>query len=139
MERHTDAHRGKPSGSESSFLMDWYFITRKNLRRRKPYSYRLPDIEQDAVAETCYMQIVSSGPDSDWADIMQLYLTSITEARTRITITTPYFIPNESILNALKIAALGRLGSVSCFPRKRTVVLYIMPAFPMSTNCWMPG
>lgn len=92
---------------ESSFLMDWYFITRKNLRRRKPYSYRLPDIEQDAVAETCYMQIVSSGPDSDWADIMQLYLTSITEARTRITITTPYFIPNESILNALKIAALG--------------------------------
>jgi cardiolipin synthase len=53
------------------------------------------------------MQIVSSGPDSDWADIMQLYLTIITEARERISISTPYFIPNESILNALKTAALG--------------------------------
>jgi len=53
------------------------------------------------------MQIVSSGPDSDWADIMQLYLTLITEARERISITTPYFIPNESILNALRTAALG--------------------------------
>lgn len=92
---------------ESSFLMDWYFITHKNLRRRKPYSYRLPDLEEDPVTETCYMQIVSSGPDSDWADIMQLYLTTITEARKRISITTPYFIPNETILNALRTAALG--------------------------------
>lgn len=92
---------------ESSFLMDWYFITHKNLRRRKPYRYQLPYLAEDSVPETCFMQIVSSGPDSDWADIMQLYLTIITEARERISITTPYFIPNESILNALKTAALG--------------------------------
>lgn len=92
---------------ESSFLMDWYFITQKNLRRRKRYAYSPPDLEENAVPETCYMQIVSSGPDSDWADIMQLYLTIITEARMRISITTPYFIPNETILNALKTAALG--------------------------------
>jgi cardiolipin synthase len=38
---------------------------------------------------------------------MQLYLTFITEAKERISITTPYFIPNESILNALRTAALG--------------------------------
>jgi cardiolipin synthase len=92
---------------ESSFLMDWYFITHKNLRRRKPYTYRLPVMEEDTVPETCFIQIVSSGPDSDWADIMQLYLTFITEAKERISITTPYFIPNESILNALRTAALG--------------------------------
>ncbi|MDY0174742.1 MAG: cardiolipin synthase [Bacteroidales bacterium] len=92
---------------ESSFLMDWYFITNKNLRRRKHYKYSLPQLPEDSVPETCYMQIVSSGPDSDWADIMQLYLTLITEARERISITTPYFIPNESILNALRTAALG--------------------------------
>lgn len=92
---------------ESSFLMDWFFITHKNLRRRKPYSYRLPPMQEDTVHETCYIQIVSSGPDSDWADIMQLYLTFITEAKERISITTPYFIPNESILNALRTAALG--------------------------------
>ncbi|NLA15822.1 MAG: cardiolipin synthase [Bacteroidales bacterium] len=92
---------------ESSFLMDWYFITHKNLRRRKHYRYKLPELTEDIVPETCFMQIVSSGPDSDWADIMQLYLTIITEARERISISTPYFIPNESILNALKTAALG--------------------------------
>ncbi|HOF76566.1 MAG TPA: cardiolipin synthase [Bacteroidales bacterium] len=92
---------------ESSFLMDWYFITHKNLRRRRHYSYQLSYLQEDSVPETCYMQIVSSGPDSDWADIMQLYLTIITEARNRISINTPYFIPNESILNALRTAALG--------------------------------
>ena len=103
---------------ESSFLMDWYFITHKNLRRRRHYSYQLPYLEEDTVPETCYMQIVSSGPDSDWADIMQLYLTTITEARTRISITTPYLIPNESILNALRTAALGGVEVRIMLPRE---------------------
>ncbi len=92
---------------QSSFLMDWFFITHKNLRLRKRYNYKLPELNTEPAPETCFMQIVSSGPDSDWADMMQLYLTLITQAKKRISLTSPYFIPNESILNALRTAALG--------------------------------
>ncbi len=118
---------------QSSFLMDWFFITHKNLRPNRPRKRRigsrnklaeanatasqtpvilpeqgLQDLTQDTLSrETCFMQIVSSGPDSDWADIMQLYLTLINQAQHRISLITPYFIPNETILNALRTAALG--------------------------------
>lgn len=93
---------------QSSFLMDWFFITHKNLRARKRYDYALPPLSDDVQApESCFMQIVSSGPDSEWADIMQLYLTLITQAQKYIHLISPYFIPNETILNAIRTAALG--------------------------------
>lgn len=107
---------------QSSFLMDWYFITHKNLRsRRKKRKKGIPDpkptksIQAD---ETCFMQIVSSGPDSDWADIMQLYLTIINQAKSRISLITPYFIPNESIMDALRTAALGGVDVRVLIPEK---------------------
>lgn len=53
------------------------------------------------------MQIASSGPDSDWASIMQAFFAAISRARRSIYISTPYFLPNQSILTALKVAALS--------------------------------
>jgi cardiolipin synthase len=38
---------------------------------------------------------------------MQCYFAAISKAKKNIYIITPYFTPNESILNAIKIAALG--------------------------------
>ena len=51
------------------------------------------------------MQIVSSGPDSSIPVIRDNYLRLIGKARDHIYIQTPYFIPDEAILAALKIAA----------------------------------
>ncbi len=53
------------------------------------------------------LQITSSGPDSDWASIMQAFFTAITRANKHIYISSPYFVPNESILTALKTASLS--------------------------------
>jgi cardiolipin synthase len=55
------------------------------------------------------VQLINSGPDSDRASIMMSYFAAITLARDYIYITTPYFIPNESLLTALKTAALGKV------------------------------
>lgn len=63
-------------------------------------------------------QIIASGPDSDWASIMQCYFAAITKATKHIYIITPYFTPNESLLNALKIAALGGVDVYLMLPEK---------------------
>ncbi len=64
------------------------------------------------------MQLVKSGPDSEFPAIMQGILKMITLAERNIYITTPYFVPNESIMDALKIAALGGIDVRILFPHR---------------------
>ncbi len=83
------------------FLIDWYFLSGEILIKEKIY---FPQLK---VKGDSWIQVASSGPDSDWANIMQAYLSAIATAHERVFLCTPYFSPNESILNALKTAALS--------------------------------
>jgi len=85
---------------QAIFATDWYFL-KKELLDDPLY------FPKTTVTKQVLMQIVASGPDSDWASIMQAYFTSITSANSNIFISTPYLMPNESILTALKTAALS--------------------------------
>lgn len=94
---------------QSSFLLDRYFIIKQQFNRKKKY-YPIPVKENFDISnsqEHIYSQIVTSGPDSDWAGIMQCYFLAITSAKREIYIVTPYFTPNESIINAIKTASLS--------------------------------
>ncbi|MBE9467692.1 MAG: cardiolipin synthase [Bacteroidetes bacterium] len=82
------------------FLIDWYFITKKLIDGEKYFP-------ENKVVEEHLVQITASGPDSDWASIMQSYFVAITTAKNYIYISTPYLMPNESILTALTTAALS--------------------------------
>ena len=53
------------------------------------------------------IQVTTSGPDSEWDSIKQLYFLLISSAENSIFIHTPYFIPDLSIVMALKTAALS--------------------------------
>lgn len=57
-----------------------------------------------------YIQITASGPDSRWESIKQLYFLLISSAERSIAIQTPYFIPDASIVMALKTAALSGIN-----------------------------
>ena len=98
---------------QATFMLDRYFILNKNLGHRRKYYPYVGAVSKDDLATGAaggnryYTQILASGPDSDWAAIMQCYFTAITKARNHICIITPYFIPSESILNAIKITALS--------------------------------
>ena len=95
---------------QSSFLMDRYFTVNRQFRkkRKRYYPQIFPEkVENINTRGTIYSQIITSGPDSDWASIMQCYLAAMSGAKKSICIVTPYFTPNESILDAIKIAALG--------------------------------
>lgn len=85
-----------------TFLTDWYFATGIQLRDKEKYLA----LREEYAGDTA-VQIVTSGPDSDWATIMQAYFAAISKATDHIYISTPYFMPGESLLTALKVAALS--------------------------------
>ncbi len=94
---------------QSSFLLDRYFIINQQFNRKRKYYpiTVIKDFDLSEAPEHIYSQIVTSGPDSDWAGIMHCYFMAITSAKKEIFIVTPYFTPNESILTAMKTASLS--------------------------------
>lgn len=100
---------------QAIFVADWYFLAPKKER------ILLSDEKYFAPEKTesyCPIQIASSGPDSDWAAIMQAFFSAITSAKRSIYISSPYFLPNQSILTALKVAALSGLDVRVLLPNK---------------------
>jgi cardiolipin synthase len=69
------------------------------------------------------MQLVKSGPDSEFPAIMQGVLKMITMATENIYITTPYFVPTESIMESLKMAALSGVDVKILFPGRYDHIL----------------
>jgi cardiolipin synthase len=53
------------------------------------------------------IQIVSSGPDSQWGAIRQQYFRMITNAQQRLYLQSPFFILEESLAEAIKTACLA--------------------------------
>ena len=63
------------------------------------------------------VQIVSSGPDSEREFIKDGYIKMINLAKKYVYIETPYFIPDESFLNAVKLAALSGIDVRIILPK----------------------
>lgn len=83
------------------FINDWSFVTDGELLYDMKY-FPMPDVPQ-----TLPIQIATSGPDSPHATIMQAYFAAIGNARRYIYISTPYLLPNQPIVTALKVAAMS--------------------------------
>lgn len=58
---------------------------------------------------TAGIQMLTSGPTDRWGNIELQFLKAISNAKRRIYIQTPYFLPPESLLRALQAAALARV------------------------------
>ncbi|MDR1585025.1 MAG: cardiolipin synthase [Prevotellaceae bacterium] len=87
-------------GLQMLFLIDWHFVDTKLVTDVKYF----PKPQKH---ETNIIQTVASGPDTDWAAIMQGIASAIMTADKYVYIQTPYFIPTEVILNCVQIAALS--------------------------------
>jgi len=64
------------------------------------------------------MQVVSSGPDTEWQHIKNGYVKMIVTAKKYIYLQTPYFIPDDTLLDTLKIAALSGVDVRIMIPDK---------------------
>lgn len=81
------------------FLTTWDFVTNETIKIKEEY-FPKTECKKDVA-----IQIAASGPDTDWANIMEAILTAINNAENYIYITTPYFIPNDQVITALQIAS----------------------------------
>ena len=88
---------------QSVFMFDWYNAVRENLFS-PPY---FPPSATKPTEGDLPVQILTSGPDSQWAAIRQLYFFMIISAQRHVYIQSPYFIPDVSIAEALKAAAMS--------------------------------
>lgn len=83
------------------FALDWNYAAKENLFVEDRL-FEIPVYRRNGRDP---VQIISSGPDSKSADIRDNYLKLINKARHHIYLQTPYFIPDDSIKDALYIAA----------------------------------
>jgi cardiolipin synthase len=95
------------------FIADWNFCCPGSL---EPTAIYLPKNEGEK--NDTYVQIAGSGPDSAQPHILFSVLEAINLAREEILITTPYFIPGDSVLDALRVAASGGIKVKLLVPGK---------------------
>ncbi len=89
---------------QAVFAIDWYNTVPKEDIFERKYFPAIP--EKIELAGNLPIQFPTSGYDSPWPAIMHLYFSLITMARKNIYIVSPYFIPDSSLLVALKTAAM---------------------------------
>ena len=100
---------------QRAFLVDWYFVDRTLITDRAYYP-PTPNAQQ-LTPNNCLAQLVTSGPTTLYPEIMQGYVRAITAAKRYIYIETPYFLPNEPVLFALKTAAVAGVDVCLLCPR----------------------
>ena len=98
-------------GLQTSFLADWYVVDQTLLTSSRYF----PEME---ACGTSLAQMVTSEPVDGNHGIMQGLLMAITGARKYFYIQTPYLLPNEPILLALKTAALGGVDVRIMLPQR---------------------
>ncbi|WP_434990578.1 cardiolipin synthase [Xanthomonas melonis] len=98
------------------FLEDWLYATgqgRAAFHGQQLWPGDVPSRAQGTVDA----QVLVSGPDSSWESIHRLMVAAIHEARHRVWLVTPYFVPGEAARMALTSAALGGLDVRLLVPR----------------------
>lgn len=96
------------------FINDWNFCSDEELAPEKEYFGTAAPTEDIGAV----VQIASSGPDSDNPTILFSLLDAIGLAEEEVLISTPYFIPGESLLNELTVAALSGIKVKLLVPYK---------------------
>ena len=98
---------------QRAFLVDWYFVDRTLINDHRYYPPMPWHIENDSLA-----QVVTSSPIGQWPDIMQGYVRILLEAKQYVYMETPYFLPTEPVLFAMRTAALAGVDVRLLIPRR---------------------
>lgn len=88
-------------GLQMVFFEDWFYATDAS-----PDGPEYLRGTEDLPEGNREVQVVASGPDENLDAIHKLFFSSIAGAHERVFLTTPYFVPDEPIFDALNTAAL---------------------------------
>jgi cardiolipin synthase A/B len=93
-----------------SFLADWYLVAGETPKWRWE-----PHVAEDGTADVL---VLPSGPADELENCTLLHLQLINSARHRLWIATPYFVPDQPIVQALHLAALRGVDVRVLVPEK---------------------
>lgn len=97
-----------------TWMADWEFETYEGIDKNAGDF----DLKRHEHAGDSIVQVVPSGPGVDQTVIQELILTAIYAAREELTLTTPYFIPDDAMLKALHSAATRGVRVTLIVPRR---------------------
>lgn len=115
-----------------SFAVDWYFL------KSPDQTLDLKSAPVDCSNEVG-MQLVSDGPITEWNNLSLCFLKAISSARRSIFIQTPYFLPTDTLLNALEAAALANVDVRIMIPAKGDSKLLQLATYSYVTRCLKAG
>jgi cardiolipin synthase A/B len=94
------------------FVLDWNYATHEGLTLGS--AYFSPSAQEGSAS----IQIVSGGPDTTWNPPREQYVKMVGLAQRTCYLQTPYFIPDVSVMTALRIAALSGVDVRIMVPTK---------------------
>lgn len=120
------------SALQYSFAVDWSFMGRPLVEE---------DIYQtnskDAIGVG--MQMATCGPTSQWPNLAFIFQKAISNAKKRIYIQTPYFLPTENLLRTLQTAALAKVDVRIMLPRHSDSKIMTHASFSYIEQCAQAG
>jgi cardiolipin synthase len=84
---------------QEAFVNDWAFTTGETLED----DIWFPDLKECGVVVA---RVITDGPDEDFEKLRWALLAALAEAQSTMQIVTPYFLPDETLVTALNLAAL---------------------------------
>lgn len=115
-----------------SFVVDWNF-------RNNTHPMNYPKSPEISFANTVGMQLVTSGPLSQWDNLALCFLKAISLATKCIYIQTPYFLPTDALQHALEAAALSKIDVRIMIPRRSDSRMLQYASFSYVTQCLKAG
>ena len=97
-----------------SFLRDWHVMTEEDPEKLLSAEHFRRLHEEGPVLA----RVVNSGPSSDLRVAVDLFFNAVNAAQKQVFIITPYFLPSEDLLRALRLAALRGVRVYLVVPEK---------------------
>jgi len=116
-----------------SFAIDWNFM------KRELIEVPVAMVEPGSIAHPVAMQLVTGGPTSQWVNMAFVFQKAIDSARKCIYIQTPYFLPSDSLLKSLQVAALSKVDVRLMIPRKPDSLLLRYASYSYVKQCLDAG
>jgi len=118
---HVEVYGPAVLGIQLAFLEDWYWAT-----------HQIPKVSAEPVFANTDNQrvlVLPSGPADDLDTCGLLFTELIHSARQRIWIVSPYFVPDDTVVSALQLAALRGVDVRIMLPEKPDHMLVYLAKF----------
>lgn len=120
-----------------AFAVDWSF-TGGELIEEAPQAVGT-FAQLHGTIENVGAQVLTAGPTSQWANVAMAFHKAICNARHRVFIQTPYFLPTEGLLKALQSAALAHVDVRIMMPEHSDSAMLTFASSSYVAECLKAG